>query len=165
MPPARDRPDDPAAHFGGTWWSRPPAAGLPSTRAWPTTGQPVSLWGTEDVPGDEPVAVHRITVPGDLRILELTGADDWADLCREYPLEVTASRRHDWYRCTGRDGRWLIPDWSQVAQRWDAVHLTFAGYLAAASRYIRVPGTGVDDRRDAASVIADWGPDVLYRLR
>src|SRR5690606_21256796 len=66
--------------------------------------------------------------------------------------EVTASRRHDWFRVTGRDGRWLIPDWERVAQRWDAVHLTTLGYLSAATRLIDIDG-------EYASVIAGWGPD------
>ncbi|WP_312776570.1 hypothetical protein [Corynebacterium variabile] len=165
---AQERPDDPTANWSGNWWSTPPGwIRVPeTTRTWPTTGQPVSTWGTEDAPGDEPVAVHRIPVADDPRILEITGADDWAALCREFPLEVTASRRHDWYRVTGRDGRWFIPDWSAVAERWDAVHLTVAGYLNAATRSIPVPGgSEATDGQDAASVIAGWGPDVTYWLR
>jgi hypothetical protein len=85
---------------------------------------------------------------------------------------------------TGRDSReagpWLVPDWSRVAQEWDAVHLTVAGYLASATRCIPVPdaadatgtagttgttGTaGSTGRVEAASVIGGWGPDVTYWL-
>ncbi len=67
------------------------------------------------------------------------GAADWAHLCRTYPLDVTNSRRHDWYRVTGRGGRWLLPDWSRVADDWDAVHLSGWGYLTAATREIDEP--------------------------
>ncbi|MNL69614.1 hypothetical protein D3C87_1944960 [compost metagenome] len=67
-------------------------------------------------------------------------------------MEVTASRRHDWFRVTGRDGRWLIPDWERVAQRWDAVHLTTLGYLSSATMLIDIDS-------EYATVIAGWGPD------
>lgn len=88
---------------------------------------------------------------------EVRNADDWAELCRRYPFEVTASRGHDWYRVTGRAGRWLLPDWGRVAQEWDAVHLTAWAYLTAATREIRV-----DD--EYASVIGGWAPDETYWL-
>jgi hypothetical protein len=42
-----------------------------------------------------------------------------------------------------------------VAEEADAVHLTVAGYLAAAGRALPV-----DDRR--ASVIAGWAPDTTF---
>ena len=32
-----------------------------------------------------------------------------------YPRDVTASRRHDWNGWTGREGRWILPDWRSVA--------------------------------------------------
>lgn len=48
---------------------------------------------------------------------------------------MTALKRHDWYRTTGRDGSWVIPDWSQVAHDYDGVHLSIAGYLTAATTH------------------------------
>ena len=73
-------------------------------------------------------------------------------LCTEFPVEVTAQKRHDWYSTTGRVGRWIIPDWPRVAEHYDGVHLTVCGYLAAAGTAITV-----DDA--TASVIAGWAPD------
>lgn len=98
-----------------------------------------------------------IPVRGGGRALEIRDADDWAELCRRHPLEVTASRRHDWYRTTGRDRRWLLPDWSRVAEEGDAVHLTGWAYLTAATREIVI-----DDEH--SSVIGGWGPDETYWL-
>lgn len=80
---------------------------------------------------------------------------DWAALCRRHPLDVTASRRHDWYRTTGRDGSWVQPDWSAVAQETDAVHLTMRGYLTTA-------GLAVPVSEGVASVLAGWDPDATY---
>lgn len=139
-----DRPADPRAGASGTWWSVP--GELLTTRAHVRD----ALEYVEDSLGWDVATV--IPVRGTGRILEVGSADDWAELCRQYPMDVSASRRHDWFWVTGRDGRWIIPDWESVAQRWDAVHLTTLGYLSAATRLIEV-----DD--DRATVIAGWAPD------
>jgi hypothetical protein len=141
---ARERPSDPAANYSGEWWSIP--HGLVKT-----VGQlPAGLSLVEDSLGWE----HASTVPvrGSGRTLEIRTAEDWIDLCRRFPLEVTASRRHDWFRVTGRHGRWVIPDWERVAGEWDATHLTVLAYLNAAGRPLEVV-TGT------ATVIAGWDPD------
>lgn len=140
---ARERPADPRANWSGNWWSVPQQ--LLETRA----NVRDALQLVEDSLGWEVATV--IPVRGAGRTLEIGSVDDWANLCREYPMEVTASRRHDWYRVTGRDGRWLIPDWERIAQRWDAAHLTTLGYLSAATRLIDVDS-------EYATVIAGWGP-------
>ena len=141
---SHDRPSDPSANFSGSWWSVPWR--LRTTRAHAID----ALQYVEDSLGWKVATV--IPVRGAGRILEVASADDWAELCREFPMDVTASRRHDWFRVTGRGGRWVIPDWERVAERWDAVHLTTLGYLSAATRLIEV-----DDER--ATVIGGWAPD------
>jgi hypothetical protein len=152
----RERPSDPTARWSGTWWSAPVLRATSTTRA--VSGlDPLGLWLVEDGLGSEWATVERVHVPDWVRVYEIDSADAWAQLCRQYPLEVTASRRHDWYRATGRAGEWVIPDWSLVAHDYEAVHLTVAGYLAAAGVAI-----AVDDAR--ASVIAGWDPDKTYWL-
>lgn len=146
---ALERPRDPQARWSGTWWSAPGAA--LSTRG--HVADILEL--VEDDAGLEVATV--IPVRGSGRVLELTSARDWADLCRAFPLEVTASRRHDWFRVTGRDGRWLIPEWSRVALEWDAVHLTTFAYLCAATTLIEIDA-------EYASVIGGWGPDATLWL-
>ncbi len=140
----RERPKDPAANWGGTWWSIP--HGVIQTVGKVPTG--LSL--VEDSLGWEHATV--IPVRGIGRTLEVCTAEGWLALCRHYPLDVTASRRHDWFRTTGRHGRWVIPDWEKVAAEWDAVHLTVLGYLSAAGRALAVDA-------DTATVIAGWDPD------
>ncbi|MDQ0646332.1 hypothetical protein QFZ53_000528 [Microbacterium natoriense] len=140
----RESPRDVQTIFTGTWWSLPMS--LLQTRG--SVRAALELY--EDSFGPEAATV--IPVRGTGRICEIRSAEDWARLCLRYPVEVTASRRHDWYRVTGRDGRWIIPDWTRVAADWDAVHLTVLGYLSAATRLIPV-----DD--EYASVIGGWAPD------
>lgn len=151
---ARDRPVDPSANWSGWWWSTPPTRS--STRLL-FDGTPAGLWFVEDSMGWQRAVSRRMDIPEGVRVYEVDGAQSWAQLCRQFPVEVTAQKRHDWYRTTGWTGRWAIPDWPRVAERYDGVHLTVAGYLAAAGTAI-----AVDD--DTATVIAGWVPDETYWL-
>lgn len=152
----RDRPVDPRANWSGEWWSTPPHDLARSARRLADVpGRlPAALEFVEDSLGWEEANVRRLGVPAGLRILELRSADDWARLCRDHPLEVTPEVRQDWFRTTGRDGTWLMPDWASVAAECDAVHLTVAAYLSA--------GTAIPVDSDTASVIAGWNPDETY---
>lgn len=148
---ARERPADPRAPWGGWWWSVPVAGLRASTHRLEERG-PVGLWCVEDGHGWEAAGVRRLVPPREARVIEVDGADAWVDLCRRHPLEVSAGRRHDWFRATGRSGRWWVPDWSAVAREADAVHLTVAGYLTASGRALPV-ADGV------ATALAGWDPD------
>ncbi|WP_053062031.1 hypothetical protein [Rhodococcus sp. ARP2] len=148
----RDRPVDPAANWSGYWWSNPPTQG--STRAL-FDGTAAGLWFVEDSMGWERAVVRALRPPNGARIYEIDSAQAWSELCRRFPLEVTAETRQVWYRTTGRSGRWVIPDWVQVAESFEGVHLTVTGYLAAA-------GTAIEVDADTASVIAGWAPDETY---
>ena len=131
-------------NWSGDWWSIP--TGLVGT-----IGRiPAGLNLVEDSLGWE--SATTIPVNGAGRIFEIRTEADWISLCRRFPLEVTASRRRDWLRATGREGRWVIPDWERVAGEWDGIRLTVLGYLSCAGRAL-----AVDDA--TASVIAGWDPD------
>lgn len=150
----RTRPLDPAANFSGWWWSNP---SVPSTARALFDGTPAELWFVEDSMGWTSGAARRVNTLPDAPVYEIYEPGAWADLCRRFPLEVSAEKRQDWYRTTGRAGRWVIPDWTQVANDYAGVHLTVAGYLSAA-------GTAIDVDTDTASVIAGWGPDTTFWL-
>ncbi|MFJ6454942.1 hypothetical protein [Paenarthrobacter sp. NPDC091669] len=148
---AWERPADIRANVGGEWWSIP-------HNLMQSTGQiPQGLSLVEDSLGWENATA--IPVAGTGRILEIESAEVWIELCRMFPLEVTASRRHDWFRTTGRHGRWVIPDWERASSRWDAVHLPINGYLHLAGRAL-----DVDPVEGTASVIAGWNPDTTFWL-
>ncbi|MCC3283808.1 hypothetical protein [Arthrobacter caoxuetaonis] len=141
---ALDRPESVYANITGTWWSCP--LGIIRT----VGAIPAALNLVEDSFGEQEATV--IPVYGAGRTLEIHTAEDWISLCRAYPVEVTASRRHDWFHTTGRNGQWVIPDWQRVASEWDAVHLTTMGYLNTAGRALEV-------HADTATVLAGWDPD------
>lgn len=143
----------------GTWWSAPIADdGVHSTRSVGSDAQPVGLACVEDELGWQRADSWPIEPVGAARLFELTGPADWVRLCRDYPLDVTqSSRRGDWWRATGRDGPWVMPDWPAVAHDWDAVHLTVRGYLTTAGR-------ALDLGDDRAAVLAGWDPDATFWL-
>ncbi len=153
----RDRTADVRHEASRAWWSSPPRD-LPLTTRDQSDVGPLGLWAVEDGRGWETGETVRRPVPGGARVLEIGGPEAWADLCRRYPLDASARHRGDWFRTTGRDGRWVVPDWSRVALDVDGVHVTVAGYLATAGRAIDV-GAG------AASVLAGWDPDATYWFR
>ncbi len=140
----------------GPWWSKPPGHLTHSTSAWPKFG-PVGLHLEEDSFGPTSAAATPVGAPPE-RTYEIADADAWAHLCRQYPMEVTAARENMWRDSVGHSDEWVIPDWQAVAADWHAVHLTIAGYLAAATKRIEV----ADGR---ASVIAGWNPDETVWLR
>lgn len=154
---SRKRARELGARVSGSWWSAPVLTGLlHTTRRLGELG-PAGLWFVEDTMGWERATVRDVAVPPDAAVHEIDGPEAWAWLCRRFPLEVTAGRRHDWFRATGRDGRWVIPDWSAVAREFDAVHLTAAGYLTTA-------GLAVPVEDGLASVLAGWDPDATVWL-
>jgi hypothetical protein len=152
----RERPADPAARWSGVWWSSPPMDLPQTTREIPGRG-PVGLRLVEDGRGWRRARVTRVEVPEDAVVLALDSAASWAEVCRRHPLPVTASRRHDWWRTTGRNGEWVQPDWAAVAAEADAVHVSMSAYLTTA-------GTVVDVEDGVASVMAGMSPDATWWL-
>lgn len=142
--------------YNDEWWSTPPFSLCASTRELPN-GTPAGLHGVEDTSGPENAWAHRIIPPADARIFTISGAEAWAELCGRFPLEVTAQNQNQWQQTTGYIAKWVIPDYAQVAQHYDAVHLSVRGYLATAGR--AVPA---DD--DHAALLAGWNPDETFWL-
>ena len=149
-------PADPAAPYSGHWWSSPTWAGLvATTRALPGLGS-LEIVAIEDWPGWAEVRCWPVTLHRPARICEITSPDDWVALVTRYPLEVTQSRRHDWWRVTGWAGSWLMPDYAAAAADYEAIHLTVGGYLTTAGRALAV--------NDARCLLAGWDPDKTYWL-
>jgi hypothetical protein len=144
------------ANQSGEWWSAPVRVPLvTTTRALPSLGA-VKLALVEDGFGWQRARVWPLQPASDCRVYEITGSDAWVALVGRYPMDVSLSRRHDWWRATGHEGTWLIPDWVAVASDYDAVHLTVLGYLMTAGRALPV--------RDSHTVLAGWNPDETYWL-
>lgn len=155
----RREPPDPLGSWSGSWWSDPARSGLPLTsRPAPGLGA-LRLALVEDSLGWEQARCWPLRPVGGARVFEVDGPAAWSALVTRYPLDVSQSRRHDWWQATGRDGDWLIPDFQAVARDYDAVHVTVLGYLMTAG--VAVPaglGSG------SATLLAGWDPDTAWWL-
>jgi hypothetical protein len=151
-----DRPADVTANHSGSWWSTPALVEMVTTTRARSDLAAVKLRLVEDALGWTEARVVPLRPRSAPRVFEITGRSAWARLVARYPLDVTLSRRHDWWRVTGMDERWAIPDWQAVAADFDAVHLTVAGYLTTAGTAIPVG--------EAFTLLAGWNPDETYWL-
>jgi hypothetical protein len=151
------RAEDPAATLSGGWWSSPATSGLlMTTRRLPSLGA-VRLVLAEDGFGGQRARCWPLTVPATARIYEISEPGQWTELVDRFPLDVSRSRRHDWWRATGWTGRWLIPDYTAAAADWDAIHVSVAGYLTTA-------GIALPVGSDARTMLAGWDPDATWWL-
>ncbi|MGO2029487.1 MAG: hypothetical protein ACTH2A_00910 [Glutamicibacter ardleyensis] len=149
-----EKPTPVTAMIGGEWWSMPGSQLVSSTGAF-INQQPIGLSCVEDGFGWEQAVIRKVSVLPSVKVLDISTADHWVQLCRDYGIEVTAHKRHDWYRTTGRDRAWVMPDWFAVSKDYDGVHLSIAGYLALAGECLVVD-------ENFASVIAGWDPGKTY---
>ncbi|GAA3707443.1 hypothetical protein GCM10022377_21520 [Zhihengliuella alba] len=165
-----DRPRDVRANFGGEWWATPARVDLLTTTPLPGAdalapgveiGTPLLLQGIEDSFGltAGTVRVLHLAPEADPRVYEVDSPDAWARLVAAFPLDVTPARRHMYYQVTGLDVGWFMPDWQQVADQYDAVHVTVGGYLATATRPIPLAGHGLPGGH---TMLAGWDPDQTY---
>ncbi|MGO8960683.1 MAG: hypothetical protein ACLQFR_25395 [Streptosporangiaceae bacterium] len=161
---AAARPADPAAPYSGHWWSSPAANGLvTTTRALPRLPA-VGLELVEDWAGWSEIACWQLEPEAQVRGYEIRGPQDWVTLVTRYPVDVSKSRRHDWWRVTGRAGAWVVPDFAAVAADYDAVHLTVGGYLTTAGRALATVAPGRNGKDGAVTMLAGWNPDTTYWL-
>lgn len=127
-----------------------------TTRGVPTLGA-VGLALVEDGLGWRLARCWPVAPQIGARVYEIRGPGQWAALVERYPLDVSRSRRHDWWRATGWAGRWLIPDYAAVAADWDAIHVFVAGYLTTAG--LANPAGG-----GARTMLAGRDPDATWWL-
>jgi hypothetical protein len=142
----------------GTWWSGPLGGTVWTSRGNVGDLPAIGLACAEDPLGEEEFEVWTVGIDPAARVYEVHEPGDWGRLAAACPRDVTASRRHDWGRWTGREGRWILPDWRSVAAQWDGVHVSVAGYLNTA-------GMAVDTADGAATLLAGWDADQTLWLR
>jgi hypothetical protein len=142
----------------GTWWSGPLGGTVWTSRGDIGDLPAVGLACAEDPLGEEEFEVWAVGIDPAARVYEVHEPGDWGRLATVCPRDVTASRRHDWNRWTGREGQWILPDWRSVAAQWDGVHVSVAGYLSTA-------GMAVDTGGGAATLLAGWDADQTLWLR
>ena len=139
--PHGDNPDPPEPKpFAPDSWSKPAptraneSLPLPGTGTWSQItstlrGGSTSEWTAfGSYAADHicafPLAVWQVRIGQTVRVREINHPADWHDLCLEFPHRAP-------------DGG-LIPNWPEVADAWDGVHVTLGGMLSCEqARYER----------------------------
>lgn len=150
-----------AWHFGAdqgseNWASGPLGRGLPwTTRPLPGLGSTELVWEEDTL--DHPSARVWHLAATTPRIYEVDSPAAWTALVERYPFDITRSSNREWQQVTGLEGPWLVPDYQAVAQSYDGVHLTVAGYLTTATRALSLPSCGY-------TLLGGWDPDTTWWL-
>ncbi len=137
----------------------------------------VNAW--ELYPG--PISRWRLPVLAEARVFEVHRPSDWARLVMDHPREK-ASRQEYWElpgvnqrgselsaltAVSGQRaarttiGRHLVPDWRSVADRYDGVHLSWAGFITAEGCITDLGGGDVAMLRYWFSERTHWLADVF----
>lgn len=155
--------------WAGVWTvtSPPPEIHDPLIAAWEIDRGQVSRW--------------RLPVRHDTRVWEIDSPHDWARLVETFPR--VAIRPHSGWELPGPNqhpselsrllavpgqhavrvgtGAHLVPDWAGVAQRYDGVHLSWAGFLTAEGYVSDLADGGVSMLRYWGSERTLWLNDVF----
>jgi hypothetical protein len=145
---------------GSHWWSAPDFAEL----TWTTSAAgdiPAAafghfidtLWPFQETG----VTVWSLQVGSTARVLEITGPDAWQKLVARFPRDVTGTHDGTWRDWGGAPGPWRLPDWEQVMDHYDGVHVTVGGYLASCGLALPVAG--------GFTMLAGWIPGATLWLR
>ncbi|MFN2537308.1 MAG: hypothetical protein ABR549_04040, partial [Mycobacteriales bacterium] len=118
-----ERPVDLTVNWSGRWWSAPTMSGLPVT----SRSVPGLAWVEDDL-GWASAELLPVVPRRHARVLEVHTPEDWVRLVTTYPLEVSVSRRQDWWRATGAREPLYLPDFRAIARDWDGVHVSTRGY-------------------------------------
>jgi hypothetical protein len=158
---AGPREREPGQRYGAFWWSGPSYSGTWTGPAYP--GVPaLELLCWFDGPPPEAgnpaeATVWSLEIDPAARVFEVTGPGDWQQLVSEFPRDVTGTHDGEWRDWGGQPGPWRLPDWPAVAGRYDGVHVTIGGALAASG--LALPAAG------GYTMLAGWMPGATLWLR
>jgi hypothetical protein len=141
----------------GAWWSAPAGAGLPCTTRKLDSVTAAGLICRDDSLGESRACAWDVHVAADAAVAEIHDVPDWQQLVTASPRLVSDSRQEEWSQRFGLPGPWFLPDWGELAGRWDGVHLSVYGYLRCQGQIAPVS--------DGRTVLVGWDPDATYWLR
>jgi hypothetical protein len=153
-------PVRPGTRVGARWWSAPDFAEFTWTTSavgdipaaafghfidtlWPFQETGATVWSLQIAPG--------------ARVLEINGPAAWQALVTRFPRDVTGTHDGEWRYWGGVPGPWRLPDWEQVMDHYDGVHVTVGGYLASCGLALPV--------EDGYTMLAGWIPGATLWLR
>jgi hypothetical protein len=92
------------------------------------------------------------------RCYEIHSRADWAALCERFPTDATDAYRQSLDNSSlGWAPPFIAPDWPAVRVDYDAVHLSWAGFVDANDETVEVAG--------GTSIVCGWGAESTVWLR
>lgn len=125
------------------WWSVPEFAVQSMTTGGFGDLSAIALARFEDLftPLEETGAtVWSVRIAPQAQVMEIAGPADWQALVSTFPQDVTGTHDGEWRARSGLAGPWRLPDWEQVMEHCDGVHLTIGGYLACGGQVLPAGG-------------------------
>jgi len=134
----------------GTWWSTPIGSGVMSSTG-SVESVPIGLYMVEDDFDWNSAETWSLSIEPDCRIFDVNCPIDWQELFSSSAIDVTNSRSDTWNEVVGTKEKWLIPNWKELAEHYDGIHLSLSGYLTLSGRTLSVG--------DHKTLLAGWNPD------
>ena len=149
------------ASWEGIWTVSSPAAELADAL--------VDVWEL-----DPATSRWRMKIDETARVYEVAGPDEWEQLVRDYPgvghvtggWELPSQNQTDVEAVSPIPGqramrteirRFRVPDWNSVAEDWDGIHLTWAGFLTT-------EGLVIDMESNDVAMLRGWGSERTFWL-
>ncbi len=154
----RRRPK-PGVRVGAEWWSAPTfAMNTWTTGAWSDVPTIVLAHFIDTyTPFEATTAtVWSLEIPRTARVYEVQRPEDWRTLVERFPRDVTGTHDGEWRDWGGVDGPWFLPDWEQMMDTYDGVHVSVGGYLGSCGLALAVPG--------GFTMLTGWIPDAAVWL-
>lgn len=105
-----------------------------------------------------PAELSKIAALGAPNVYQIQGEEDWLSLVSRFPVQASVKHLENWTTSTSKfDGPIWIPDWRRVAESYQGVYLSPAGYLGVS--YSRL--TLNDDR---VTFLSGWSPGSTFWL-
>ncbi len=151
----------PGVTIGALWWSAPAVASqlwtTPSVGTLPAAGL-LEFFDTFLPPDDADGAdVWQVEIDPLARVLEIACPRDWQDLVTRFPRDVTGTHDGEWRAWGGVRGPWRLPDWEQVMDSYDGVHVTVSAAVTACG--VALPAA------DGYTMLVGWTPGATLWLR
>ncbi len=157
---ARGRPRLPPGHRRGAhWWSAPDFAPLTWTTGAVAPLPTTALLGFVDTHRPfEPTgaSVLSVKVEDEARVYEVADPEDWRRLVERFPMDVTGTHDGEWRYWGSVTGPWTLPDWSEVMEHFDGVHVTVGGFVNSCGLALAVGNT--------FTMLGGWIPDATLWL-
>jgi hypothetical protein len=152
--------------IGQQWWTSPGLGGprlAPLFRRYSHVYENgeftwAGLWTVTDPPVEthdelvgawelwQPIGRWHLPVNDDVRVFEVHRPDDWVAVVSAFPAAVDETSEH------------VLPDWAAVALSFDAIHLSWAGFITT-------EGTATAMGAGLFTMLRYWGSERTHWLR